>query len=406
MKKTNKINQCRVCGSKLLKNLFDLGNMAYTGFFPKPNEKIKKERISIVGCYRSNGCGLVQQKQILDVKFMYGDNYGYRSGLNNSMVKHLKKNVELALKFSSLKKNDTVLDIGSNDGTTLSFYKKNFLNLIGIDPTSKKFRKFYRNDIKIVPKFFSKKNYEKISKKKAKIVTSFSMFYDLPRPLEFAKDVYEILDEEGIWLLEQSYLPSMIKARSFDTICHEHLEYYSLKTIKWIAEKIGFKIIHFKLNDVNGGSFQIILGKKKHKEIKNLHKLISEESKFLDNFKIFKKFKKDVNKELNKLTKFIKITKKKKLIVTAIGASTKGNVLLQYLKLGPKEIKCIGDINEYKHKRVTPGTKIPIVSDNDMMSVKPDYVLVLPWHFSKNIKKRYSNNKFKLVFPLPRFEIY
>ena len=140
--------------------------------------------------------------------------------------------------------------------------------MIGIDPTSKKFRKFYRNDIKIVPKFFSKKNYEKISKKKAKIVTSFSMFYDLPRPLEFAKDVYEILDEEGIWLLEQSYLPSMIKARSFDTICHEHLEYYSLKTIKWIADKIGFKIIHFKLNDVNGGSFQIILGKKNIKKLK------------------------------------------------------------------------------------------------------------------------------------------
>ena len=400
------IKRCRVCGSKNLKELFDLGPMAYTGFFPKPKNKISKKRMSLVGCSYKNGCGLVQLKQVFNVEFMYGDNYGYRSGLNKSMVNHLQNNISLVKKKVNLKKDDTVLDIGSNDGTSLSFYEKNKFKLIGIDPTSNKFKSFYRKDAIVVSKFFNKEFFYQVSKKKAKIITSFSMFYDLPSPLKFSKDVYDILDDKGVWMLEQSYLPSMIKANSFDTICHEHLEYYPLKTIDWISKKLGFKIIYFNLNDVNGGSFQVILSKDhKRKELKNLKSIINKEKKYLNNFKVFNNFKKSVDLELSKLNKFLKKCKKEGKVVTGLGASTKGNVLLQYLKLNSSDIKCIGDVNEYKHGRVTPGTKIPITSDPDMFSLKPDYILVLPWHFKKNFKKSYKGIKSKLIFPLPKFNI-
>ncbi len=404
---STKITSCRMCGSTRLKNEIDLGHMAYTGIFPESkDDRIKEESLKLVSC--QNGCGLVQLEDIFNLEVMYGDNYGYRSGLNKSMVSHLRENIEYAKSRVELEENDLIIDIGSNDGTSLNFYDRNLYELVGIDPTAKKFKNYYRDDITVISKFFSENELRNYTHKKAKIITSFSMFYDLPAPLEFSKEVNSIIADNGIWILEQSYLPSMIKALAFDTICHEHLEYYSLKSIIWMADNSNFVLTDFSLNDTNGGSFRIELRKKSinyknHSE--NVLKALKEEESFFEANDVFKKFKSDIDIEIKKLKKFIDNTKEKKQLVCALGASTKGNVLLQYLNLDQTDVACIGDVNPYKHGRFTPKTYIPIVSDEEMIKMNPDYAIVLPWHFKQNIIKNYSDKNFKLVFPLPKFEI-
>jgi len=256
-----KIKNCRSCSSKSLKYLYSLGNQYLTGIFPKSKtQKLPKGELGMVICLN---CKLLQLQNSFDVNVMYGENYGYLSSLNPHMIKHLKFKSEKLKKKSNLQNGDVVIDIGSNDGTSLSNYNKSNI-LIGIDPTIKKLKRFYRKDIITVPEFFDKTSIQKyLNKKKAKIITTISMFYDLPSPIEFAKNVYDCLADDGIWHLEQSYMPLMIKNTSYDTICHEHLEYYSLKTIKYIFDKVGFKIIDLEFNDINGGSFAITVSKKK-----------------------------------------------------------------------------------------------------------------------------------------------
>ena len=400
------IKNCRLCGSSEIKIEWDLGYMAYTGIFPaSENFDEKKESIKLARCVEKNGCGLFQLDQNFDLSMMYGDNYGYRSSLNKSMVSHLKENVDYIRKFVSLKKNDTVIDIGSNDGTTLSFYDYKKFNLIGIDPTAKKFREFYRDDILIIDKFFDNElNY---TYSKAKIITSFSMFYDLPDPLNFSKKIHSILEEDGVWMLEQSYFFSMIENLAFDTICHEHLEYYTLNNIKWIADRVGFQIIDIQFNDTNGGSFIIVLKKSnKNLQIKpEVLKIIEDEKVKLSNSNLINNFKKLVDNEVTKLKNFLENCKINNKKIFGLGASTKGNVLLQYIQANNKIISHIADVNEYKHGRFTPGTKIKIVSDDEIFSMSPDYLLVLPWHFKEFIISKYKSDKYKLVFPFPKFEI-
>ena len=214
---------------------------------------------------------LLQLEETFDPNLMYGNNYGYMSSLNNSMLKHLyQKSLDLR-KMSDLSRGDIIIDIGSNDGSFLKFFPNKY-NLVGIDPTIKKLGKFYRKDITKFPTFFSKEFVEKKFRKKIKLVTSISMFYDLDNPIKFAEDIYDILDRNGLWHLEQSYMPMMLKNNSYDTICHEHLEYYSLKSIKYIFDKVGFKIVDLNFNEVNGGSFALTVAKKnttKHQEAKS-----------------------------------------------------------------------------------------------------------------------------------------
>jgi len=188
------------------------------------------------------------------------------------MINHLKNKAKKISTLMNLKDNDVVVDIGSNDGTFLSFFYKK-LKLIGVDPTIKKLANYYRKDIIKIPDFFSALEFKKKIAKKVKVVTSISMFYDLENPIKFAEDIYEVLDQNGIWHLEQSYMPMMLKNNSYDTICHEHLEYYSLKSIKYIFDKVGFKIIDLEFNDINGGSFSLVVAKKNSK-FKEVPKII------------------------------------------------------------------------------------------------------------------------------------
>ena len=253
----SEIKKCRICDGKNFDQILNLGNQHYSGRFPSKGQKIPKAKLNLVRCKK---CGLVQLKNKFKSAEMYGDFYGYESSQNIWMINHLKKNVKDLKKF--LKPRDMILDIGSNDGTTLSLLPKNNLKY-GFDPSAKKFKKKYPVNSRLVLDFFSYKKIKRLKlKKKFKLITSFAMFYDLDDPIKFAIDIEKILENDGVWCLEQSYLPEMLEKSAFDTICHEHLTYYSLKQIEFIMKKANLRVFDAKLNKANGGSFNIKVCKK------------------------------------------------------------------------------------------------------------------------------------------------
>ena len=405
-----KINKCRSCKSKQLKQAFSLGEQFLTGIFPKnKKESITKGHLSMVIC---KNCSLLQLEHSFDSEEMYGDNYGYMSSLNQSMFEHLRNKVPKLKKKVQLGYNDIIVDIGSNDGTFLSFFDRKF-KLIGVDPTIKKFSKYYKKDILQIPDFFSYNILKsKLNSKKAKLITTISMFYDLPDPIKFVEDVYNSLDKNGLWHLEQSYMPSMIRNFSYDTICHEHLEYYSLKSIKFILDKVGFKIIDIEFNDINGGSFALTVAKKNSDYIEN-KKIVEwllekEETLKYNELATHKNFYQECLKQKKLLVDLLKNLKDMKKKVLGYGASTKGNVILQFCNIDEKLIKNIGEVNKYKFDKYTPGSNIKIISEKQMKSLKPDYLLVLPWHFKDFIvkkEKKFLTDGGRLIFPLPDIEI-
>lgn len=406
-----RLKNCRSCQSTNLVKVFSLGSQKLSGIFPKTaNQKnVPSGKLSMVFC---NRCSLLQLEDSFNPSVMYGDNYGYMSSLNNSMLEHLYKKSLNLRKLINLSKGDIIIDIGSNDGSFLKFFP-NRLNLIGVDPTIKKLGNFYRKDIKKLPNFFNKDLIIKKFNKKAKLITSISMFYDLDKPIKFAEDIYDVLDNKGLWHLEQSYMPMMLKNNSYDTICHEHLEYYSLKSIKYIFDKVGFKIIDLEFNDINGGSFALTVAKKNnhlYEESKRLiNWLIKKEELFSYNsVKTFKDFYVNIEKHKKIFRNLLLNLKESKKKVVGYGASTKGNIILQYCNINSNLVPYIAEVNKFKFNRYTPGSKIKIISEKKARALNPDYLLVLPWHFKNFIvqkERKYLNKNTKLIFPLPDIDI-
>lgn len=412
-----KIKKCRVCGNSDLVSILDLGRQVLTGVFPcSKNEPLTCGPLELVKCCdarKGGACGLLQLRHSYDFAELYGKNYGYRSSLNNSMVEHLRNKVERITGLFNLSKGDLIMDIGSNDGTLLKSYPDRKYLLVGVDPTGDKFKKYYPKHIRLIPDFFSADSLARhFGCRKAKVITSIAMFYDLESPLSFMEQIYRALAEDGIWVFEQSYLPAMLKMNSYDTICHEHLEYYALRQIKWMTDKAGFKIIDVELNNVNGGSFCVTVAKSNsaYREATGLiNKLLCEEERSgLNTLVPYRNFSKKVFKHREKLLTFIKETKAKNKVILGYGASTKGNVILQFCKLSEKDIPFIAEVNKDKFGCFTPGTLIPIISEEEARNMKPDYFMVLPWHFKENIihrEKEFLRSGGKLFFPLPSLEI-
>jgi hypothetical protein len=402
------INKCRISGSTNLVKVLSLGEQYLTGVFPRSqNETITKGPLDLVWCPDS---GLLQLKQSYSLEEMYGENYGYRSGLNASMVKHLTLKIHSLERLIPLKENDLVIDIGSNDATSLKAYKSK-CKKIGIDPTGIKFKDHYTNDITLLPDFFSANLFQQsFPNSKAKIITSIAMFYDLESPTDFVNDIFNCLHDEGVWHFEQSYMPSMLRTNSYDTICHEHLEFYSFKVVKQLLEKCGMKVVDVQMNAVNGGSFAVT---KKNASLLVNTALINwmlqqEEDMALDTIKPYKEFEERVFKHRKNLTNLINALVNDGKKVFGYGASTKGNVLLQFCGLTSKQIPFIADVNEQKFGCYTPGTNIPIISEKEARAMKPDYFLVLPWHFKNTILEReteFAEQGGKFIFPLPEIEI-
>lgn len=403
------IKNCRSCGSASLTSVFSLGEQKSSGFFPDPLEDvdIPYGNLDLVLC---GECGLVQLESTLPIESMYGERYGYRSSLNSSMRAHLESAARLAVKRNPVFKGP-IVDVGSNDGTLLNSLVGSGRKLIGIDPLSETMSSSYDSSILRVPDFFSPEAFWLRSAEPAGFVFSFSMFYDLENPLEFAKNIREIMDDGATWVLEQSYLRSMLRNFSFDTICHEHVEYYSMRSLRWIMREAGLVITKVVMNDVNGGSIQLTVRKDLSGEVEDMivpWLAQQEEKEGLFRQENWLAWGKDVSSRLDQIREFLESCKKTGRSVFGLGASTKGNVLLQAAGITKELLPAIGEVNTNKLGKRTPGSDIPIVAEEEILNNSPDFLLVLPWHFRPMLVNKFKikiSEGTRLVLPLPNLEI-
>ena len=405
------IKKSRVGEDDHLVPVLSLGNQALTGVFPKDaSEPVTVGPLDLVWAPKS---GLLQLRHSYDSAEMYGDNYGYRSGLNQSMVDHLTNKVRDLERMVKPGDGDVVLDIGSNDCTTLKAYESKGISRVGIDPTGKKFASYYPAEVKLVTDFFSADAYRSAADKQAKIITSIAMFYDLDDPVAFARQIEQVLADDGVWHFEQSYMPSMLRMNSYDTICHEHLEYYSLGVVQKILSAAGLKIVDVIMNNINGGSFAVTATKLADKTRPVNRAVVDwllqqEERMGINTPKPYREFEERVYRHREDLVRLVRSLVADGKTVLGYGASTKGNVVLQFCGFTADDIPAIAEVNPEKYGRVTPGTHIPIMSEADAKAMNPDYFLVLPWHFKDGIlrrEKEYLSSGGRFIFPFPEIEI-
>lgn len=405
-----------------MKELFTLGDLYVSDFIPIESGLFhrhpKKYELKMM---LEEETGAIRLETPAPLDSMYGQ-YWYRSGINQTMKDELKNVVESVLKVTKLKENDIWLDIACNDGTMFDYIPDNIIK-IGIDPADDSYKKESekRADV-IVQDFFSYKSYEKqkFGHLKAKVITIIAMFYDLDKPDLFLQDVYKVLDDDGLLVMQMSYTPLMLKQLAFDNICHEHIYYYSLFNIKKILERNGFEVVDCTLNDINGGSFRLFVKKLGYEDnfhtqpfrdvanfrIKSL--LEYEYTLKLDKKETWLDYFKRINELRDKTVEFIKNEKSKGKTIWGYGASTKGNTTLQYFGLDNTLIDGIADRSPYKWGLKTSGTNTPIYSEDEMRKTKPDYLLILPWHFINEFKERekdYLISGGKFIVPCPKFEV-
>lgn len=400
---------CLVCGSADLVPVLDLGTMALTGLFPPTaHELVPRGPLELVRC--ASGCGLVQLRHVYPAHLLYGDGYGYRSGLNASMVEHLRRVAARAQVHSGeLAPGDVVLDIGSNDGTLLSWFPRG-LELVGIDPTVRKFRHHYRDDIEAIPEFFTAEVWRRCrGADRPKIITSIAMFYDLVDPVGFASDIASVLAPDGVWITEQSYLPTMLQRCAYDTVCHEHLEYYGLRQIDYIARRAGLRIVDAALTETNGGSCIVALthAARPVAPTPAVGELLRSEEDMGDSG-VFDRFADAVSRHCADLCAALERSAARGLATFGYGASTKGNVILQHCGLTSHELPYFAEVNEQKFGRYTPSSGIPIISEQSARSLHPDQYLVMPWHFRPGIvakERGFLDAGGGLLFPLPEVEL-
>jgi NDP-4-keto-2,6-dideoxyhexose 3-C-methyltransferase len=379
---------CRICGNPNLKEIIDLGNQPLSGVFPRPDAPDPSiSPLKLVRCdvqAKLGACGLVQLLHTADLNEMYGATYGYYSSISPTTVSHLESKVRALVDFAKPKSGDVVLDIGCNDGTLLNAYgSKAGLTRIGMDPSSKKFASHFQPDIKAVYDFFSEKGARSlIGNKTCKIITSIAMFYDLDEPMKFMRDIRALLSKDGVWALELSYLPLLLKQLTYDQICHEHVTYLGLRQMDWMMKNTGLKILDVSFNDMNGGSFYIIASRED-----GPYRILTHR----DDVRGFFSMMNAAGKK-----------------VYGYGASTKGNIVLNYCGLSAADLVAIGDRNPEKDGLVTPGTRIPIISHEKLRKLNPGYLFVLIWHFRKEVMRdeiALLKNGCKMVFDLPRLHI-
>jgi NDP-4-keto-2,6-dideoxyhexose 3-C-methyltransferase len=405
---------CKNCNQKILKKVITIGRQPISSvFLSKKNKNLRKYPLDLYEC---QNCKLIQFNKLASKQNMYGSTYGYRTSLSKMMISHMNKKYKKILKMNILKDGSNVLDIGSNDGTFLNFFinKKKKLNYFGIDPSAKKFAKYYKKDINLIIDFFSFSkiinllNRKKIINKNFSLISSFAMFYDISNPNLFCKNISNLLEPNGIWILEMSYFPLLLSNLTYDQICHEHVTYYTLGSFNNIIKKNDLKINDISFNEINGGSIEIICSKKNSKFKVNKQKIkniFNEENKI--NNKSYDQFNQRIFNVKKKINFFLnKFAKTKKII--GYGASTKGNIVLNHCGINSKHMGFICDGNPEKHGKYTPGSNIKIISKEQMRMINPDYLFVLIWPFRSEVIKqeeKYIKKGGKLIFHLPRFHI-
>jgi len=406
------ITECRSCGSTDLTTILSLGSQ-YPSNFVELNsipDKNKQIPLELIFCEKKD-CGLLQLKHTVSRELLYKE-YWFRSGLNEKMVDALKDITKSVEKRLSLSENDIVLDIGCNDGTLLRSYRSK-VRLVGFEPASNLVNEASKDTDLIINNFFSFYEFvQHFPNERIKAITSIAMFYDLEDPNSFVSDIVNCLDQDGIWVIQMAYLIPMLELNAFDNIVHEHLEYWSLKSVKRLLEEHGLEIFDVELNDVYGGSFRIFIKTKKNEKT-NIENSVDEFLKKEDEFGLEKKetylnFANRVNSLKDKLNDFIKEELSNGKSIYAYGASTKGNTLLQFYNLNNKLILKAADRDSRKFGKMTIGSNIPVISEEQARDEKPDYFLVLPWHlvdFFKERESEFFKNGGKFIVPLPDFKI-
>ena len=402
-----KIQGCRVCGSKNLLKILSLGNQ-YLSDFVKTNRKPKAFPLNIFVCKK---CLLVQLDYNAPQKYLYTERYGYKSGINQTMKDELKGIADEAMKkMKKTKEKIVAVDIGANDGTMLSFYPKS-VHRISVEPVTKlaKISKKHANEV--VNDFFTYEAYAKHTKNyKADIVSAISCFYDMEEPNKFVDDVKKVMKEDGIFIIQQNYLVEMLRKNAFDNIVHEHLEYYSLLSLNNLLARHNLEVFDVELRELNGGSFRTYIAKKGTRKIsKSVLKMQTLEKRLkLTNKKVYTDFGKRIKDNKDKIVAFIKQENKKGKKIYLYGASTRGNTLLQYFGITPKQIPCAVERNPEKWGKIIASVGIPIISEEKARKQKPDYMLVLPWFFKEEFLKResaYLKAGGHFIFPLPKLDI-
>ncbi len=397
MEIATRIERCRICNRTELDPLLDLGNQKIANGFHDCSEEQIGAPLNLIRC---NSCGLVQLEHAVDTNLMY-KKYWYRSGINQTMRDHLKSAVDKIMSFNVLKDGDIVIDVGCNDGTLLNYYPENIVK-IGVDPSN-----IHPTNCIHVNDYFTYDNVKKaLNGKKAKVISSIAMFYDLNDPKAFVKDVRASLADDGLWVLEMSYLPRMITNAAYDSICHEHVTYYSMTTFMATLEGTDFKVIDASVNDINGGSVRIVcsVGGKNSDDINDL--VYEEAQAGYSKPLIYQDFVSRVTASKNELKAFLAENKDKKIY--GYGASTKGQIVLQYCNLSSEHMVAIAERNPTKYGLYTPGTNIRICDEQEMRNAKPDYLLIFPWYFFDEFKGREAelhDSGCKFILPLPKFKV-
>lgn len=400
--KTKKIKFCRLCKSENLKKIYNFGNFFVSNFVTKKEiNKGIKAPLNLVHCKK---CDLLQLSHSAPQEIMYKKFYWYRSSVTKLMRDALKNVFKSSIKFAKLEKNDFVLDIGANDGTLLKYFKEKKIKTIGCEPAKNLHKQLEKNCDFVLRDFWSFEAFNKLMKenkilKKPKLITAIGMFYDLENPGKFISDAAKCLDDNGIFIAQLMCLNSMIEKNDLGNICHEHLEFYSFKSLKYLFENNGFKIFKIEVNDINGGSYRIFCKK-------NLKKSIAykEKTTLKNIYKFFSRVEKNKFTTINFIKK--EVGRKKKVFL--YGASTKGNTLLQYYKLNNNLIPFAAERSPEKWGKYTIGTGIKIISEEQARKMKPDYYFVMPYAFISEFKKRekkWLKGGGKFILPYPKFKI-
>lgn len=419
-KKLNPVTICRSCNSSDLSKILSLGNHGLSDFVDMSDQrKIPKYPLQLILC---QNCNLLQMRHTTPPDQLYTDRYGYRSGINHTTKSNLIEITEQAEKIINLKSGNIVVDIGCNDGTLLASYRTPGLIHVGFDPVTT-FAKYFRRSLKsnglkkykLFNRYFDSNPFIKyFGKKRAKIVTAISMFYDLDNPNKFINNIKEILHPEGLLIIQQNYLVGMLEQCAFDNVVHEHLEYYSLESLENLLEKHGLEVFDVALTSINGGSFRTLIkfknnkmkhlgGFKRVEEMRNMEKKL-----LLGDTKTYLHFAEEVKKTTSSLKNFIKKQSRNGKRIYIYGASTRGNTLIQACGLDFRFINAAAERNQDKWGKKIASTGIPIISEEQARKDQPDYFLVLPWFFKQEFldrEKEYLISGGKMIFPLPKPEI-
>ena len=409
-------NHCRLCGNPKLTPVVDLKTQPLSCVYVAPTEADPMASpLEVVRCDTTadpSACGLAQLRHSADVSKMYGATYGYRSSTSPTMSSHLAGKTRTLAKLVGLQPGDRVLDIGCNDGTLLNAYgRESGFARFGIDPSSVKFRDNFDDDIEVMYELFSASTARRLSGGGLyRAISSIAMFYDLDDPVAFARGIAASLALDGVWCVEQAYLPEMLKKMIYDQIMHEHVTYFALGQMDRVCKAAGLRIVDCELNEINGGSFSLLIchdDAAYPSQVAKLDALRAAEQPLFDG-SAYETFKIRMQAHRDEVRELLGLIRASGKTIYGYGASTKGNIQLQYCGIGPGDLAAICDKQEMKNGLQTPGTRFNIVSQDAARAAKPDYFYVLIWHLRREIildELAFLERGGKLVFPLPRLHL-